>query len=116
MAKGLQMMGPPFGVYFNSPQQVPVEDLMYEVAIPFAGDAEEEGRVKIKTIPAQLVLSTIHKGPYSECGMAMGALAEYAYKNSYEIAGPPMETYLSDPNETPEKELLTEVCFPVIKR
>lgn len=116
MAKGLQMMGPPFGVYFNSPQEVPVEELMYEIAIPFAGEAEEEGRVKIKTVPEQMVLSTIHKGPYSECGAALGELAQYAYKNGYEIVGPPIETYLSDPNETPESELLTEESFPVIKK
>ena len=116
MAKGLSIMGPPFGVYFNSPQEVPVEELMYEVGMPFAGEAAEEGRVKIKTMQEQLVLSTIYKGPYSECGMAFGALAEYAYKNGYEIIGPPMETYISDPNETPESELLTEMCFPVVKK
>lgn len=116
MAKGLQIIGPPFGVYFNSPQEVPVEELMYEVAIPFAGEAEEEGRVKIKTVPEQMVLSTIYKGPYSECGTAIGALAQYAYENGYEIVGPLMETYLSDPNETPESELLTEESFPVIKK
>ena len=53
MAKGLQIMGPPFGVYFNSPHEVPVEELMYELAMPFAGEAEEEGRVKIKTTQEQ---------------------------------------------------------------
>lgn len=116
MAKGLQIMGPPFGVYFNSPQEVPVEDLMYEIAMPFAGEAKEEARVKIKTVPEQLVLSTVYKGPYSECGMAIGAVAQYAYQNGYEIIGPPMETYLSDPNETPELELLTEISFPVMKK
>lgn len=116
MAKGLQMMGPPFGVYFNSPHEVPAEELMYEVGMPFAGEAEGEGRVKIKVNPEQLVLSTIYKGPYSECGTALGALAQYAYKNGYEIVGPPTETYLSDPNETPEKDLVTEVWFPVIKK
>ena len=116
MAKGLQMMGPPFGVYYNSPEEVPVEELQYEVGMPFAGDAKEEGRVKIKTEPEQLVLSTIYEGPYSGCGMAIGALAEYAYKNGYEIIGPPMETYISDPNETPENELITEMCFPVMKK
>ena len=116
MAKGLQIMGPPFGVYFNSPEEVPVEELMYEGAMPFAGEAEEEGRVKIKTIPEQLVLSTVYKGPYSECGTAIGALAQHAYQNGYEITGPPMETYISDPNETPEKDLLTEMCFPVMKK
>jgi len=116
MAKSLQMMGPPFGVYFNSPQEVPVEELMYEIAMPFAGEAKEEGRVKIKTVPEQLVLSTIYKGPYSECGMAIGAVAQYAYQKDYEIIGSPMETYLSDPNETPESELVTEISFPVIKK
>jgi AraC family transcriptional regulator len=116
MAKGLQIMGPPFGVYFNSPQEVSVEELMYELAMPFDGEAKEEGRVKIKTIPAQLVLSTVYKGPYSECGMAIGVLAQYAQQNGYEIIGPPMETYISDPNETPESELLTEMAFPVMKK
>jgi len=116
MAKGLQMMGPPFGVYFNSPHEVPVEELMYELGIPIAGEAEEVGRVKIKTVPEKLVLSTIYEGPYSECGKSIGALAEYAYKNGYEIVGAPIETYLSDPNETPESELITEMSFPVMKK
>ncbi len=116
MAKGLQMMGPPFGVFYNSPQEVPVEEVMYEIGIPFDGEAEEEGWVKIKTEPEKLVLSTIYKGPYSECGTAIGALAEYAYKNGYEIIGPLTETYLSDPNETPENQLVTEEWFPVMKK
>jgi AraC family transcriptional regulator len=116
MAKGLQIMGPPFGIYYNSPQEVPVEELMYEVGMPFAGEAEEEKRIKIKIMPEQLVLSTTYKGPYSEAGTAIGALAEYAYKNGYEIVGPPIETYISDPNETPESELITEMCFPVMKK
>jgi AraC family transcriptional regulator len=116
MAKGMHIMGPPFGVYFNSPQEVAVEELAYEIGMPFDGKAEEEGRVKIKTTTDQMVLSTIYEGPYSECGTAIGALAEYAYKNGYQIIGPPMETYISDPNETPENELVTQMCFPVIKK
>ncbi|BDZ66748.1 GyrI-like domain-containing protein [Methanobacterium ferruginis] len=111
--KGVQWMGPPFCVYFNSPHEVPVEDLMYEVGMPFAGEAEEKGRVKIKITPEQLVLSTVRKGSYSECAVAYGEIAKYAYQNGYEIVGPPMETYISDPHETPENELLTEISFPV---
>ena len=116
IAKGLQMMGAPFGVYFNSPNEVPVEELLYEVGMPFAGESKEERRVKIKTTPEQLVLSTTYKGPYSGAGNAIRALSEYAYKNDYEIIGPPLETYISDPNETPESELLTEMCIPVLKK
>ena len=116
MARGLMIMGPPFGIYFNSPQEVPVEELEYELGIPFKGQVEEEGRVKIKTEPEQQVLYTVYKGPYSEAGKAIGALGQYAYQNGYEIIGPPMETYISDPNETPEEDLLTEMCFPVKKK
>lgn len=116
MAKGLQMMGAPFGVYFNSPHEVPVEELLYDEGMPFAGEAKEEGRVKIKTTPEQPVLSTNYKGPYGRAGNAIGALAEYASKNGYEIIGHPLETYISDPNETPESELVTEICFPVMKK
>lgn len=114
--KGVQWSGPPFCVYLNSPLEVPAEELMYEVAMPFTGEVEEEGRVKIKNLLEQVVLSTIHKGPYNECSMAYGAVAQYAYQNSYEIIGPPMETYILDPHETPENELLTEVAFPVMKK
>jgi effector-binding domain-containing protein len=36
-------------------------------------------------------------------------------ENGYEIAGPPEEVYLNDPNVTPRDEILTEVRFPVKK-
>lgn len=114
--KDVQWRGPPFCVYYNSPQEVPVEELTYQVGMPFDGEAEEEGRIKIKTFSEQMVLSTIHKGSYSGCAMAFVAIAQYAYNNGYEITGPPMETYLSDPHETPENELETEICFPVMKK
>lgn len=114
--KGLQWRGHPFCVYLNSPLEVPVEELMYEVGMPFAGEAEEQGRVKIKTIPEQLVLSTIHKGPYNQSPVAYVAIAQYAHQNGYQITGPPMETYISDPHQTPESELETEICFSVKKR
>jgi len=116
MAKGMQIIGPPFGVYYNSPQEVPIEKLKYEIGMPFVGNAEEEGRIKIKNIPEQLFLSSIYSGSYSDCGMVIGSIAQYAYKNGYEMIGAPMEIYLSDPNEVPENELLTEVCIPVIKK
>jgi effector-binding domain-containing protein len=41
---------------------------------------------------------------------------EYATKNGYEVTGPPMELWLTNPMEVAESELLTEVRFPVTKR
>jgi effector-binding domain-containing protein len=116
-AKGVEWRGPPFCIYFNNPNEISVEEIMYEVGMPFAGKAEEKGRVKVKTVPEQLVLSTILKGSYSDFShpIAFSAIAQYAYKNDYEIIGPPIETYISDPFETPESEILTEISFPVMK-
>lgn len=114
-AQGVQWQGPPFCVYLNSPHEVPVEEVMYEVGMPFSGVAQEEGRVKIKTIPEEFILSTNHKGPYSNSPIAYVAIAQYAHQNGYEIVGPPMETYISDPHNTPQSELITEISFPVQK-
>lgn len=116
MMKGLQITGPPFGIYYNSPEEVPPEELEYEVGIPFVGEAQEEGRIKIKKLPAQQVLSAMHKGPYDQVGPVFTALAEHAMKEGYEIVGAPMEIYLNDPMEVPESELLTEVQFSVVKK
>jgi AraC family transcriptional regulator len=52
MSNGLQMTGMPFGLYYNSPLEVPLEALKWETGIPFIGEAEEEGRIKIKKIPS----------------------------------------------------------------
>jgi AraC family transcriptional regulator len=116
MNKGLQMTGMPFGLYYNSPLEVTPEELKWETGIPFMGDAEEEGRIKIKTIPSQLVLSAIHKGPYDQVAPVYAAIMQYAFKNGYEIAGPPMELYLNDPMEAGESETLTEIQQPVTKK
>lgn len=116
-SKGVEWRGPPFCIYFNNPNDLQAEEIMYEVGMPFAGNAEENGRVKVKTVPEQFVLSTILKGSYSDFShpMTFGAITQYAFENGYEIIGPPMETYISDPFETPENEILTEISFPVMK-
>lgn len=116
MSKGLQMTGMPFGFYYNSPLEVPPEELKWETGIPFIGEAEEEGNIKIKKIPSQLVISAIHKGPYDEVAPVYAAIMEYAFKNGYEIAGPSMELYLNDPMEVGESETLTEIRQPVTKK
>jgi len=112
----LQMAGPPFSIYYSSPEEMQRGELKYEVGIPFVGEARDEGDIKIKTFPAQHVLSTIHKGPYRELGSVYAAVMEHLMKNGYEIAGAPIELYLNNPMDVPESELLTEVQFPVMKR
>jgi len=95
---------------------VPANKLRSEVGFPFKGEAKPEGNIKIKKIPPQEVLSTIHKGPYREVGPAYATLFQYANEKGYVPLGCPREIYLNDPAKVPETELLTEIQLPIKKK
>jgi len=113
--KQLQITGPPFGWYYDNPQEVPAHKLRSEVGFPFIGKATPEGNIKIKKIPAQTVLYVTHKGPYSQVGPAYMTLFQHAIEKGYAPIGPPMEIYLNDPAKVPESKLLTEIQLPIEK-
>ena len=118
--KGYDPVGPPSGVYFNSPEMVPAEDLRWEVHCPISGDVAPSGPneqgLGVKRVEGAEMAATMHKGPFHEVGKIYGALVGWIMENGYEIAGPPEEVYLTDPAYTPAEELLTEVRFPVRRR
>jgi len=114
--KQLKITGPPFGWFYDNPEEVPVNRLRGEVGFPFKGEVKSEGSIKIKKIPAQEVLYTIHKGPYMEVGPAYTALFQHAREKGYIPQGCPMEIYLNDPAKVPKNELLTEVQLPIKKK
>jgi AraC family transcriptional regulator len=118
--KGYVPAGPPVGVYFNAPGQVPDEELLWELRSPIAGDVTPSGPdergLGIKKVKAAEVAATMHKGPYDGVGATYGILAGWIAENGYQIVGPSEEVYLSDPDKTPPEELLTEIRFPVKKR
>lgn len=113
--KNLKMTGMIYGAYFNRPDDVPPEELFYEIGASFEGTAKDEGNVQVKVIPEHTVISAMHKGPYDQVGPLIEGLAKYAVENNYDIIGPVTEVYLNNPNEVKPEELLTEVQFPVIK-
>jgi AraC family transcriptional regulator len=118
--KGYVPAGPPIGIYFNAPGQVPDEELLWELRSPIAGDMAssdpDERGLGVKIVEGIEVAATIHNGPYDQVGATYGALWGWITENGYEIVGPSEEVYLSDPGKTPPEELLTEVRFPVRKR
>jgi effector-binding domain-containing protein len=115
MDKGLEMTGLVYGTYYNSPEEVSEEELLYEIGFSVAGNIVEEENIKSKTIPEHTVIAAMHKGPYTNVGPVIHAVAEYAISNGYNIVGPITEVYFNDPNTVDEEELLTEVQFPVMK-
>ena len=118
--KGYIPTGPPLGIYFNAPEQVPAEELLWEIQSPIAGDVAASGPdekgLGVKKVEGAEVASTMHKGRFDQVGNTIPALEAWIAENGYEIAGPYEEVYLSDPGKTMPEELLTEVRFPVKKR
>jgi len=114
--KRLKITGPPFGWFYDNPEEVEAHKLRSEVGFPFKGEAKPEGNIKIKEIPAQEVLSIVHKGPYREVGPSYAALFQYAREKGYVPQGCPMEIYLNDPAKVRENELLTEIQAPIKKK
>jgi effector-binding domain-containing protein len=115
MKKDLEMTGLVYGTYYNSPEEVAEEELLYEIGFSVNGNIVEEENIKSKTIPEHTVVAAMHKGPYTNVGPVIHAVAEYAISNGYNIVGPITEVYFNDPNVVDEEELLTEVQFPVMK-
>jgi effector-binding domain-containing protein len=114
--KQLRITGSSFGWFYDNPEEVSENKLRSEVGFPFQGEAKSEGKVEIRKIPAQEVLSVIHKGPYREVGPAYATLFQYTKEKGYIPQGCPMEIYLNDPAKVAEKELLTEIQLPIKKK
>ncbi len=118
--KGYEPAGPPSGVYFNSPGQVPPEELLWEVRCPIGGDVPpggpDERGFGVKKVEVVEVARTMHKGSFDQVGAVYSALVEWIMEKGYEIAGPPEEVYLTDPAYTPAEALLTEARFPIKKK
>ncbi len=117
--KGLVPAGPPSGAYFNAPGEVPEDQLLWELRCPVAGNTPaagpDENGLGVKRVEAMQVAATLHEGPFEKVGATWDALGKWIAANGYQIAGPGIEIYLSDPGNTKPKDLLTEVAFPVRK-
>jgi len=116
--EGLQMAGPPMGVYYNDPKAVAPEDLLWEVQWPIVPQEGKEGKgeVKVKTTKPTEVAFTIHRGPYDQVAKTYDRLKKWIGENGYRISGPARSIYLSNPSSVPPESLKTEIQFPVVKR
>lgn len=114
---GLRPAGPPEALYLTMPDVTPEGEAMWELWAPIAGgpgevDADETG-FGVKRVDGQTVASTMHKGPYDTVAETYEQLTAWVADHNAQPVGPPREIYLSDPQEVPPEEYLTEVQFPV---
>jgi len=113
------IQGTPFGIYLSDPKKVAQGSLNYEICIPVAPEtrADEKAGVAVKPAggPGVEIAATIHAGPFDQVSATYERLVKWIADNGYQVAGPGLEFYLTDPSKTPAESLKTEVAFPVTK-
>ncbi|NTV38769.1 MAG: GyrI-like domain-containing protein [Demequinaceae bacterium] len=105
---GATPAGIPYVVYHDMIDEQTEGEI--EACIPVAPGAAEGVAVDA---PAAEVVATLHRGPYTDIGLAYEALTAWLAEQGRESVGPPREVYLNDPADTAPEELLTEIQFPL---
>lgn len=108
---GLAPAGPPLLVYHDVIDEETDGDV--EICVPVNGQIDGVSEVYTRELEGGSMASTIHHGPYQEIAPAYHTVTGWISEHGHEIAGPPREIYLNDPQTVPEEELLTRVEFPI---
>lgn len=108
---GLSPSGAPLLVYHDIIDEETDGDV--EIAIPVTGTVEDDSEVYQRELEGGVMASTVHRGPYREIAPAYHTVTAWISEHGHEVAGPPREIYLNDPQTVSEDELLTRVDFPI---
>ncbi|MEA2064643.1 MAG: AraC family transcriptional regulator [Gemmatimonadota bacterium] len=117
--KGL--MGPKsqiLGICYDDPEITPEDKIRYDACLTVSEDVKGEGEVGIQEVVGGEYAIITHLGPYSELNKTYSSLyGQWLPQSGYECREAPCyEMYLNNPENTPEKDLLTEICVPVRKQ
>lgn len=116
---GYTPVGMPSGVYLSDPATVEQSQALWMLRAPIADDvadvAPDEAGCGIEHVAAHLVASAVHRGPYDTVEATYRELGQWVATNGYRMVGPPEEFYLTDPDEAPPEDYLTEIHFSVEK-
>lgn len=112
---GIVLAGAPFAQYLT----MRGEEWTIEAGFPVAGDAGAPGEIKMGDIrtdalPGGPAAITVHSGPYDKLREAHQAVDDWLKAEGIEAAGPPRESYITDPGSHPDpQDWKTEVIVPL---
>jgi effector-binding domain-containing protein len=108
--------GTMIGVYYNNPEMVKPEDLVWEMGFPVSPQTEVKAPLEKKQWKFSPVLIAIHKGPYEETGNTYNKMFHWMQENSLTQTGPVLERYLTMPGpDTKPEDLRSELWVPFQK-
>lgn len=93
-------------------------EIRFDAAIPVRGITDTtprtSGSVRLGTTYEGPVIRVKHIGSYGELGRTHNKIAAYLAALGIERNGDAWESYVSDPTQTDENELLTYVYYPIV--
>ena len=117
-SRGLAVPGAPsIGIYYDDPDTVPTAQLRSHacMAVRDSVTSAPEG-CELITLEGGDVAVATHRGPYARLPESYRELfSEWLPSSGREAAHRPChEAYLNDGSTTPEADLLTEICLPLV--
>jgi effector-binding domain-containing protein len=106
--QGVEHTGAAFAIYYN----MDMDNLDVEAGFPVAKALPTKGEIQAGEIPGGTFAICHYTGPYAEVAPAYEALTEFAKGEGYVPTGSAYEWYFDGP-DVPEKDLRTDVSFPV---
>lgn len=113
---GMETTGPPSGFYYNTPSEVGVHELSWEVFYPVKSETPEyfddASGFGVRTIAGTRVAATIHKGSYRKAASSYERLQVWIKMQRLRVSGPAEEVYLTDISKANEEQQI-EIRLPV---
>jgi effector-binding domain-containing protein len=113
---GIKTIGPPSGFYYNTPLEVGVDDLTWEVCYPVGSNvpdyADDQAKSGVRGIPATRVAVIVHQGSYRKASLSYEELQTWIEMRRLRVSGPAEELYLTDIGKTNEEQRI-EIRLPV---
>jgi effector-binding domain-containing protein len=109
--QGIQPAGPPVCVYSGDFDGEHGGEMW--ICMPVGAGVEGQGAVEAVTLPPATMATTVHKGPYDSLSQAYAAVFGWIQEHGHTPAGSMRDVYLTDPDQVPPEEYLTEVQWPI---
>ena len=106
------------GLYYDDPDTVPTAQLRSHACIVVGDDvATAPDGCELLTLEGGDMAIATHRGPYARLHESYRELyGEWLPASGREAAHRPChETYVSDATTTPETDLITEICLPLVR-
>ena len=116
-AQGLPMNSASFGIYYNSPENTPVDSLVWELGLPLTESKTLTAPLVLKKWEYPLVATLLFEGEYGskEENAAYAKLGAWIKANGYAAKGPMMEKFLGMPTQNEKGAWVgkVEIVMPV---